>query len=570
MTTPEGEVPEAAPPPSVPVTDAATRRRALPRRMLAALMLVAAALIVYDVVAGRLATNEAAATPRDPETGIMAGAEPRDLGPENAKGAVLFVHGFAGAANNFADVPDRLAARGWRVRVMRLPGHGTTPRDFAEQNPDDLLAAVQAEIDALTAKHDKVILIGHSMGGALSTLAASHADVDGLVLAAPYFGVTYHWFYLLPPEVWTEIARPIIPWIYKGKLFMQVNRVEAKDRIVSYNWIPTRASVTLARIGRSAKRPAVLKQITCPVLLLHSMGDKAASPKAAARAFAALGAEQKRAVWLERSNHHIFWDFEREEVAREILNFVGAPPGESPEVEARAESVRKEEPMANDVSYLVRRATRTPALDGQWDAPPWNEADTLAVTHFHPDSSDHRPVTRARLLYDKDGLYVMFRVEDRYVRCIHCGYQADVYKDACAEFFARPRPDKGYFNFEMNCGGSLLLKYIEDSRRGPGGFAKSLDVPAEIAQRITIYHELPERIDPEMPDAITWTIAYVIPFNLFEEYVGPLEDVSGMTWRANFYKCAEDNSHPHWAAWSSVGEEKNFHQPDRFGEIRFE
>jgi len=40
--------------------------------------------------------------------------------------------------------------------------------------------------------------------------------------------------------------------------------------------------------------------------------------------------------------------------------------------------------------------------------------------------------------------------------------------------------------------------------------------------------------------------------------------------RGNFYKCAEDNSHPHWASWASMGGELNFHLPDRFGWFSFE
>ena len=43
---------------------------------------------------------------------------------------------------------------------------------------------------------------------------------------------------------------------------------------------------------------------------------------------------------------------------------------------------------------------------------------------------------------------------------------------------------------------------------------------------------------------------------------------SGQVWRGNFFKCAEDISHPHWAAWSPV-DEFNFHLPRCFGTIQF-
>src|SRR5690606_21253255 len=84
----------------------------------------------YRELTGWLVDREDRRTPRDSETGIMLGAEPHDLGPEDATKAALFVHGIAGCGNNFREVPDRLAAEGWRVRVLLLPGHGTSPKDL--------------------------------------------------------------------------------------------------------------------------------------------------------------------------------------------------------------------------------------------------------------------------------------------------------------------------------------------------------------------------------------------------------------------------------------------------------
>jgi len=42
-------------------------------------------------------------------------------------------------------------------------------------------------------------------------------------------------------------------------------------------------------------------------------------------------------------------------------------------------------------------------------------------------------------------------------------------------------------------------------------------------------------------------------------------------WRVNFYKCADDTSHPHWLTWSPVDlPEPNFHHPQSFGILQFE
>jgi len=280
--------------------------------------------LTLNVSASCLVTRADHKAPRNPDTGILLGAEARDLGPEDAPNAVLFVHGFVGAGNNFADLPDLLAAKGWRVRVMRLPGHGTSPRDLAGVTTDDLLKAVHNELEALRAKHQRVILIGHSMGGALSTITAARDQVDALVLGAPYFGVTYHWFYILRPETWSRLNAHVLRWVYKGKLFLQVNDKSAKDHIVSYKWIPSHFLLTLTDVGKRARQPEVLQNVKCPVLFIHADGDTAASPKAAWKAFDAMASANKQAVRLTRSDHHIFWDYEHEEVMEKVLAFIAS------------------------------------------------------------------------------------------------------------------------------------------------------------------------------------------------------------------------------------------------------
>ncbi|MBX7258937.1 MAG: alpha/beta fold hydrolase [Candidatus Hydrogenedentes bacterium] len=259
--------------------------------------------------------------PRDPQTGVMRGSEARDLGPEDAPNAVLFVHGFAGAGNNFNDLPERLAAKGWRVRVMRLPGHGTSPRDLENVTADELLSAVVSEATTLREKHTRVVLVGHSMGGALSTLTASRVPVDGIVLGGAYFGMTDRWYYGLKPERWTTLGRAVTRWVYKGRLFTQVNRKEAKKKIVSYTWIPTKSSVMLLELARRVNEPSTLSHVTCPVLMVHSHGDVAASAKAAERAFNAMASTKKELLWFDRSNHHIYWDYDADKVAEAVEGF---------------------------------------------------------------------------------------------------------------------------------------------------------------------------------------------------------------------------------------------------------
>lgn len=221
------------------------------------------------------------------------------------------------------------------------------------------------------------------------------------------------------------------------------------------------------------------------------------------------------------------------------------------------------------MQYTIHRAVKAPPLDGNWDHPAWSNAATLEVAHFHPRSSDHRPVTQARVLYDNSAIYVFFKVQDRYVRSVATQYQDSVCKDACVEFFVQPGDRSGYFNFEMNCGGVVLLYYIEDPEIVGGRFKKQGPVDKAHFDRMRIYHSMPLTVPEELPGPLEWKVAYSIPLDLIEAHVGPLGELAGQRWRGNFYKCASDTSHPHWACWSPIEEQLNFHQPRYFGDLEF-
>lgn len=243
--------------------------------------------------------------------------------------------------------------------------------------------------------------------------------------------------------------------------------------------------------------------------------------------------------------------------------------------------------------YRIRRTPEPPSFSGTWSEGVWADVPPLQVDRFHAASSDHRPKTEVKVLYDSAHLYLFFRVQDRYVRAIAEDFQGPVWEDSCVEAFLRPREDKGYFNFEMNCGGTLLLYYIEDPRRTDAGFAKFTPVAAEQVAGMRIYHSLPARVEAEIADPVEWFLEYSIPLSIFEVYIGepigPLNVGAGRrrspqgpqdrerprswqaptSWRGNFYKCGDKTSHPHWASWTPIGEELNFHCPEHFGVLEF-
>ena len=200
----------------------------------------------------------------------------------------------------------------------------------------------------------------------------------------------------------------------------------------------------------------------------------------------------------------------------------------------------------------------------------WRDLPAIQIDRFHALSSDHHPQTQAKLLYDRDALHAIFHVRDRFVKCLCTQYQQMVCNDSCVELFVQPKPDRGYFNFEINCGGTMLLYYVEDATRVDGGFAKSMPVAPEHAAMIQVATTMPKTTPVEIIEPVEWSVALRIPFGVLEPYVGPIDDPRGQIWRGNLYKCGDKTSHPHWASWAPIGSELNFHQPDKFGDLNFD
>ena len=49
---------------------------------------------------------------------------------------------------------------------------------------------------------------------------------------------------------------------------------------------------------------------------------------------------------------------------------------------------------------------------------------------------------------------------------------------------------------------------------------------------------------------------YIVKENkTFDQYFGDIQPTLSRGWRGNFYKCADESSHPHWASWAPIGPE---------------
>jgi hypothetical protein len=216
--------------------------------------------------------------------------------------------------------------------------------------------------------------------------------------------------------------------------------------------------------------------------------------------------------------------------------------------------------------YRVARLNSQLVLDGNWDKPAWRQVEPLTLTHWMGPYPSFRPAVQAKVLYDNEALYVIFRVEDHYVRAVATETNGRVWEDSCVEFFFSPDLNKpmAYFNLEVNAGGVALFHYKDPNN--PGAGLPSVESIATIQR----YGSLAKVIDPEITKPLIWTMEYRLPLSVLRPFSNFAQPAAGVRWHANFYKCADKTSNPHWITWSKVEHPvPQFHLPQFFGVIEF-
>lgn len=217
--------------------------------------------------------------------------------------------------------------------------------------------------------------------------------------------------------------------------------------------------------------------------------------------------------------------------------------------------------------YNVYKLKQSMKIDANWNKSQWQNIKAIDIKNYMGDKPSFRPFVQAKMMYDDGNIYVIFHVQDKFVRCITKDINGPVWEDSCVEFFFSPDTSlpQRYFNLEINCGGTPLMHYNTVPKK------ELSELAVDDIKKIEIAHSLPKIIDPEIAEPNTWTAEYSIPIVMLEKYSKVTYPKPGIDWRANFYKIAENNSNTHYMTWSVVDNIRpDFHLPHFFGLIKFQ
>ncbi len=178
------------------------------------------------------------------------------------------------------------------------------------------------------------------------------------------------------------------------------------------------------------------------------------------------------------------------------------------------------------------------------------------------DAYPYCPEVSFRLAYDDKNFYLRYDVREKHIRAKATDNNGPVWLDSCVEFFLSPENNEEYYNLECSCIGTKLLGY----KKRPSDTPQHATV--EIMNNIRCESSLGSQPFDERTGDFSWQLVAVIPLHSFWNHT--LGSLEGKTMHANFYKCGDELTEPHFLSWNPIQTlEPSFHQPGFFGKLIF-
>jgi hypothetical protein len=187
--------------------------------------------------------------------------------------------------------------------------------------------------------------------------------------------------------------------------------------------------------------------------------------------------------------------------------------------------------------------------------------EKLAIDTINWKEYDYKPEVDLAIAYSDHEIFLKYYITENYFKAEKTETNQMVCEDSCVEFFVSPEEDGIYYNLEFNGIGTCLL--------GTGtGRENSKRANPEVVSEIRRIASAGKKPVSEQVGKFAWNIIIAIPFGVFFHH--EIKELKGKTIRANFYKCGDKLTVPHYVTWNPVGTEKpDYHQPKYFGLLKF-
>lgn len=247
-----------------------------------------------------------------PVSGAQVAAFDLGEGPS----AALCLHGFTGTPYEVRPLGEALAGAGFRARGPLLPGHGSTPEALARVLHTDWLGAARNEFDALAAEHERVCVVGLSMGGLLTLALCGERPVAAAVVIGTPLRLRFPIPQLIP------ILQHVLSSIPKSA-GSDIRDPVARARHPSVPRMPLVGIHELLRLQRRVR--GQLSSVKAPLLVAHGSHDKTTDPRNARRIRQGVSSARCELLMLEDSGHVVPVDFDGPRLAVALVDFLVDP-----------------------------------------------------------------------------------------------------------------------------------------------------------------------------------------------------------------------------------------------------
>ena len=235
---------------------------------------------------------------------------------------VLIIHGFASSLDSVSEIEPSLKSLALPICMPILRGHGQkSPEALRGVTWHDWVADSEAALQGLLTEVERVIIVGHSMGGLVAlTLAADHVDtVDSIVLAAAAVQLASPLasgrpLHFLVPLILRLFKKWDLPPVYADQALAQYD--------TNYHWAPMDSISSFLEFAEVTRRR--LPEVRVPTLIIQSRKDTTVSPESADIIYNTIStpAEQKRIMWLDVTEHEMFRDCEKNAIVEAVVDYV--------------------------------------------------------------------------------------------------------------------------------------------------------------------------------------------------------------------------------------------------------
>ncbi len=249
--------------------------------------------------------------------GVIAGAESFTLIGSTDR-AIVLLHGFNDSPQTMRSPAVAMHAVGWTVYAPLLPGHGRSPRAFAESGTDQWIAAARTAVQEALQRHRHVAVGGLSLGGALAAIVASEErSVKAAVLFAPFLVHSRRLGAIA--AVWPLISLGV-KYLTGGSATRAVRDPGARVTLIAYGCSTPRLLREVQRVVQRAR--AALPAVRQPVWIAQSSDDYRIPDEQAQAAFELLGSRDKRLHWTTGNGHVITVDHGHEVLSAEAASWL--------------------------------------------------------------------------------------------------------------------------------------------------------------------------------------------------------------------------------------------------------